>query len=154
MFWQISANSGTFPAISDYFWLFLGGVFLNVVYFLMTRRQCVRRIHFIVLIFRKSLGLINKGGQKSSFFMNTISLYYFPFQDNLGIIFSKFEVPSISDGSHNGKWILANPFKIAKFQSEKSSVLTPDLSRSWKSTIWKCLSFLEIPSGSASKNAF
>ena len=92
-----------------------------------------------------------KGGQKSPFFMNTISLYYIPLQDNLGIIFSKFGVPSINDGSHRGKWILANPFKIAKFQIEKSSVLTLDLSRSWKSTIWKCLSFLKIPSGSASK---
>ena len=82
---------------------------------------------------------------------NTISLYYIPFQDNLGIIFPKFEVPSINDGSHRGEWILANSFKMVKFQSEKSPVLTPDLSRSWKSTIWKCLSFLEIPSGSASK---
>ena len=44
-----------------------------------------------------------KGGQKSPFFMNTISLYYIPFQYNLGIIFSKFEVSSINDGSHRGK---------------------------------------------------
>ena len=40
---------------------------------------------------------------------------------------------------------------MVKFQSDKSSVLTPDLRRSWKSTIWKCLSFFKIPSGSASK---
>ena len=79
MFWQISANSGTFPAISDYFWLFLGGVFLNVVYFLMTRRQCVRRIHFIVLIFRKSLGLINKGGPKIIIFYEHNFSILFPF---------------------------------------------------------------------------
>ena len=82
---------------------------------------------------------------------NTISSYYIPFQDNLGIIFPKFEVPSINDGSHRGKWILANPFIMAKFQSKKLSVLTPDLNRPWKSTIWKYLSFLKIPSGSASK---
>ena len=33
----------------------------------------------------------------------TISTYYIPFQDNFGIIFPKFEVPSINDGSHRGK---------------------------------------------------
>ena len=31
---------------------------------------------------------------------NTTSIYYIPFQDNLWIIFQKFEVPSIKDGSH------------------------------------------------------
>ena len=82
---------------------------------------------------------------------NPISLYYIPFPYNLGIIFPKFEVPIINDGSHRGKWILANPFIMAKFQSKKSSVLTPDLSRSWKSTIRKCFSFFKISSGSASK---
>ena len=61
---------------------------------------------------------------------NTISLYYITFQDNLGIIFPKFEVPSINDGLHRGELILADPFKMAKFQSKKSLVLTPDLSRS------------------------
>ena len=60
---------------------------------------------------------------------NTISSYYIPFQDNLGIIFPKFEVPSINDGLHRGELILADPFKMAKFQLKKSSVLTPDLSR-------------------------
>ena len=44
-----------------------------------------------------------KGGRKSPFFMNTIFSYYIPFWDNLGIIFPKFEVPSINDGSHRGK---------------------------------------------------
>ena len=48
-------------------------------------------------------GMGSKGGQKSPFFMNTISSYYIPLQDNLGIIFPKFEVPSINDGSHRGK---------------------------------------------------
>ena len=53
-----------------------------------------------------------------------------PFQDKLGIVFPKFEDPSINDGSHRGELILADPFIMANFQSEKSSVLTPDLSRS------------------------
>ena len=82
-----------------------------------------------------------KGGQKSPFFMDTIYCYYILFKDNFGIIFPKFEVPSINDVLHWGKWSLANPFKMAKFQSEKSTILTPNLSRSWKNTIWKCFFF-------------
>ena len=83
--------------------------------------------------------------------MNTIFNTYIPFKDNLGMIFPKFKVCSINDGSHWGKGSLANPFKMTTFQSEKSSILTPDLRRLWKITIWKCISFLKIPSGSASK---
>ena len=75
-------------------------------------------------------GMGSKGGQKSPFFIYTFYCYYIPFKDNLWIIFPKFEVPSINDGSHRGESILADPFKMAKFQSKKSSVLTPDLSRS------------------------
>ena len=43
----------------------------------------------------KFSGMGIKGGQKSTFFMNTIYCYYFPFKDNLGIIFPKFEVSSV-----------------------------------------------------------
>ena len=46
----------------------------------------------------KKVGI--KGGQKSPISMNTIYCYYIPFKDNLRIIFPKFEVSSINDGSH------------------------------------------------------
>ena len=57
-----------------------------------------------------------KGVQKSPIFKNTFYCYYIPFKDNLGIIFPKFEVSSINDGCHWGKWSLADPFKMENFK--------------------------------------
>ena len=103
------------------------------------------------VVFKKDIWLERPCTVRGANNHNTIYCYYIPFKNNLGIVFPKFEVSSINDGSHWGKWSLANPYIIAKFQSKKSLILTPDLGRSWKSTIWKYFYFSKIPSGSASK---